>query len=202
MFVQVIQGPVAAAQQVRAAIDRWLAEAAPGAIGWLGTTAGVTDDGTFIALARFESADAARRNSERAEQDQWWQEFSKLFTGEVTFHDCTDVAEMGSGGSDDAGFVQVIQGRLKDPARMREMAEQMTATPADYRPDVIGGFIAFHGDGGYTTAVDFTSEAEAREGESKERPAEIQEQWDQQMAMHESGPTYLDLHEAWLLSPT
>jgi hypothetical protein len=70
VFVQVIQGQVADAAKVRAAMDRWGQELAPGARGWLGSTAGVTEDGRFIALARFESEEAARRNSGRPEQDQ------------------------------------------------------------------------------------------------------------------------------------
>jgi hypothetical protein len=65
VFVQVIQGQVADAEQLRAAMDRWAQELALGAIGWLGTTAGVTEDGRFIALARFTSEEAARRNSDR-----------------------------------------------------------------------------------------------------------------------------------------
>ena len=64
MFVQVIQGQVADAEQAHAALDRWAEELAPNAAGWLGTTAGVTDDGQLIMLARFESEAAARRNSE------------------------------------------------------------------------------------------------------------------------------------------
>ncbi|MGR6999145.1 hypothetical protein ACU686_15000 [Yinghuangia aomiensis] len=39
----------------------------------------MTDDGKFIALVRFESADAARRNSERPEQAAWWNDVSSLF---------------------------------------------------------------------------------------------------------------------------
>ena len=69
MFVQVIKGQVSDAADVQAAWNRWLDEMASDAIGWLGTTAGVTDDGTFVALARFESEEAARRNSERSAQD-------------------------------------------------------------------------------------------------------------------------------------
>jgi hypothetical protein len=53
MFVQVIQGRVADPARVKAALDRWAEELAPDAEGWLGSTAGVTDDGRFIALARF-----------------------------------------------------------------------------------------------------------------------------------------------------
>ncbi len=85
MFVQVIQGPAPDADELHAALDRWARDLAPGAGGWLGTTAGVTDEGAFIALARFESAEAARRNSGRPEQDRWWAETSTLFAGEATF---------------------------------------------------------------------------------------------------------------------
>jgi hypothetical protein len=53
VFVQVIQGQVTDAGKVRAAFDRWAQEHAPGATSWLGSTAGVTEDGRFIALARF-----------------------------------------------------------------------------------------------------------------------------------------------------
>jgi len=72
MFIQVIQGKVADAEGLRAAIDRWGQELQPGATGWLGTTGGITDDGTFVATVRFDSEDAARRNSQRPEQGAWW----------------------------------------------------------------------------------------------------------------------------------
>ncbi len=65
MFVQVFQGPVSDPAKVKETLDRWVAELAPGADGWLGSTAGVTDDGTFVGLARFDSEEAARRNSDR-----------------------------------------------------------------------------------------------------------------------------------------
>jgi hypothetical protein len=104
MFVQVIQGRTGDAGQLRARMDQWVRDLSAGAIGWLGSTAGVTADGTGIALARFESADAARRNSERPEQGQWWAETAKLFDGDVSFHDCSQVHLFGRGGSDDAGY--------------------------------------------------------------------------------------------------
>ena len=71
MFVQVIQGPVSDATAARAQFEKWMTELAPGAIGWLGSTAGVTDDGTLVALARFESEEAARQNSDRPEQTEF-----------------------------------------------------------------------------------------------------------------------------------
>ena len=53
-------------------MDQWVAELGPTADGWLGSTAGITDEGWFVGLARFDSESAARRNSERPEQGAWW----------------------------------------------------------------------------------------------------------------------------------
>jgi hypothetical protein len=53
---------------VRAQLDKRVAEVADGAIGWLGSTGGVTDDGRLVALVRFESAEAAQQSSDRPEQ--------------------------------------------------------------------------------------------------------------------------------------
>jgi hypothetical protein len=89
MFVQVIQGKVSDPARMRAALDRWGQELSPGATGWLGSTAGVADDGTLTLVARFDSEQAARRNSDRPEQDRWWAETSALFTDGATFRDST-----------------------------------------------------------------------------------------------------------------
>jgi hypothetical protein len=201
MFIQVIQGQISDVGGLRAALDRWIDELAPGAAGWLGSTAGVTDDGRFVALVRFESEEAARRNSDRPEQDQWWAETSKLFSGDATFHDCRDVEQLLRGGSDDAGFVQVIQGRTRNVERMRELGEQAGRLLADFRPEIIGGTIALHGDGGFTQAVYFTSEEAAREGERKEPTPELKALLDEDMALNEGDLTYFDLRELWLHSP-
>ena len=122
MFVQVIRGQVTDREQVHAALDRWSEQLAASAEGWLGSTAGVTGDGRFVALARFESAQAARRNSDRPEQGRWWAETSQLFTGEVTFRDSSEVTVDVHGDPDQAGFVQVMQGRASDLDRAREPA--------------------------------------------------------------------------------
>ena len=84
VFVQIIQGQVDDASALQAALDRWVSDLAGGATGWLGSTSGVTDDGTFLTVARFDDEEAARENSDRPEQDQWWAETSQLFRGEAT----------------------------------------------------------------------------------------------------------------------
>ncbi len=201
MFVQVIQGQVPDSGAMRAAFDRWLQELAPGAPGWLGSTAGVTDDGRFIALARFESEEAARRNSDRPEQDRWWSETSKLFAGEATFRDSREVVVDISGEPDNAGFVQVIQGRSSDPVRARELMSQDSPEWAAFRPDVIGSVGAEHDGGDYTMALYFTSEEEAREGERKEPPAELKAQMEEMDALSVGTPAFFDLKQPWLYSP-
>ncbi|WP_405996812.1 hypothetical protein [Streptomyces sp. NBC_00829] len=201
MFTQVIQGQVSDTAALRARLDRWQAEVAAGATGWLGSTGGVTSDGTFVGVVRFESAEAAQHNSDRPEQSAWWAETSKLFTGEVTFHNCREVLSYLQGGSDHAGFVQIMQGRVSDPARFREMYDATDeGRLAAFRPDLIGGTVGLHGDGGFTEAVYFASEKAAREGEQKEPPADMKEEFEQMMSLMQD-VTYFDLPEPWLRSP-
>ena len=146
------------------------AGAGPGATGWLGSTAGVTDDGRFIALARFESEEAARRNSDRPEQDRWWAETARLFTGEATFTDSADVVVDVVGDPGSAGFVQVMRGRGTDPDRARELMGEDSSAWAAFRPEILGSLAVLQEGGSYTMAIYFTSEEEAREGERKEPP--------------------------------
>ncbi len=201
MFVQVIHGRVSDADEVHAAMDRWAAELAPGADGWQGSTAGVTADGRFIAFASFASAEHARRNSDRPEQDQWWAETSKLFDGEVTFHDSDDAYMEEIGEPRDAGFVQVMKGRGSDPQRARDL---MSASPDEwrnFRPDVLGSVTAQYDDGGFATAIYFTNEAEARENEAKEPPPELKAQMDELNSLAAGPPEFFDLTDPWIYSP-
>ena len=201
MFVQVIQGQVSDAAQLRAALDRWATELAEGAAGWLGSTAGVTEDGRFVALARFESEEAAQRNSDRPEQDQWWTETSRLFPGGVTFRNSRNVLVDVVGDPDDASFVQVIQGRSSDPARAWELMGQNSADWAAFRPDVLGSVAVDHEDGTSTTALYFTSENDAREGERKELPPNLRAQMDEMERLSVGSPEFFDLHDPWLYGP-
>ena len=201
MFVQVIGGRVTDPQQVHAALERWSAQLAAGAVGWLGSTAGVTRDGRFVALARFESAETARRNSDRPEQGQWWAETAQLFTGEVTFRDSSDVTVDVHGDPDQAGFVQVMQGRASDLDRARELMAQDPGEWAAFRPDVIGSVTVGHEAGAYTLAFYFTSEQAAREGERKEPPPRLKAQMEELNRLSIGEPEFLDLNQPWLYAP-
>jgi hypothetical protein len=200
MFVQIIEGQVSDPEQVHAALDRWAEQLAGGATGWLGSTAGVTEDGRFIALARFDSEAAARRNSDRPEQTQWWMETAKLFTGDVTFRDSSDVTVDVSGDPDTAGFVQVMQGRGSDPERARELMTENPDEWAAFRPDVVGSIAVGQEGGAYTMAMYFTSEQAAREGERKEPPPVLKAQMEEMGKLSIGEPEFFDIRQPWFYS--
>jgi hypothetical protein len=196
MFVQVWEGRVSDRDGLHRQTDRWERELRPGATGFLGSTVGVTDDGYGIAFARFESASAAKANSDRPEQGQWWAETEKCFGGEVSFTDSEDVETFFGGGSNDAGFVQIMRGRANRD-QLHEMDKSFVEHAPSFRPDLMGVLRVWTGPDAYTEAAYFTSEAEAREGEKKEPPAAIAAE----MAKFEemaANIEFLDLRDPWL----
>jgi hypothetical protein len=53
VFVQVIEGRVGNREGLQARLAAWMSDLQPGADGWLGTTAGVSAEDTFVAVTRF-----------------------------------------------------------------------------------------------------------------------------------------------------
>lgn len=199
VFIQVIKAKVKDEQGVRAALDDWTDKVKPGAQGYLGTTAGFLDDGSFLALARFESREAAMRNSERPEQGEWWSRLSAAFDGAAEFVDCDDVTLWMDGGSDDAGFVQVMMGHSPDRNRLRAEGDEATDRLRELRPEIIGGtFGVFDGDG-YVQTVYFRSEAAAREGETSGPPEDVRAMIEERTRLL-GDVAYYDLHEPLFVS--
>ena len=165
----------------------------------------MTDDGTLVLLARFESEEAARANSERPEQGEWWAGTEKIFEGEPTFKDSTMVRADTYGDPDQAGFVQVMQGQVSDSGAAAERAgDLMFGDDMDlsaYRPDILGRLLAGHDGGHWTMAIYFTSEADARAAEAKEAPPEMAERMAEMQSLAVGPPTFLDLRDPWLHSP-
>jgi hypothetical protein len=196
MFIQIMQGKCSRQDEMRSMTERWTSELAPGATGWLGGTFGFTDDGQAVAVVRFESREAAMANSQRPEQAAWWAEVERLYDGPVEFHDCNRVMMLMDGGSDQAGFVQVIRGKLDDPDALESGIREMETMLHDARPEILGATLAIEDDGTFIETVAFTDEAAAREGEKKEIPAEAAEslrQWNEMI--HDV--QFLDLHQPW-----
>ncbi|MDQ1537210.1 MAG: hypothetical protein QOE58_1603 [Actinomycetota bacterium] len=199
MFIQIIQGTCRDSEALHRQMDTWRKELGSSAEGWLGGTYGITDDNVFMGMVRFESKEAAARNSARPEQDAWWTETAKCFDGEVTFHNCDDAMTFLDGGADDAGFVQVIQGKVDDPEKVRRLMEQPMDLLHRTRPEIIGGIIATEPDGTFTETVAFRSEEAARAGERQELPAEIGQILEDEMSEAQD-MTYYDLRHPWFAS--
>lgn len=201
MFIQIIQGRCSKQDELHALTDKWLREVAPKAVGWLGGTYGFTDDGTFVGVVRFESKEAAEANSDRPEQSAWWQEVEQCFDGPVEFHDADKVMLALGGDADDAGFVQVIQGKIDDPALLEAELDDMSNLLNEERPEIIGTSFAIEEDGTFTETVYFTDEASAREGEAKAMPMrEDVRHLMQDFGRNTHDVRYLDLHHPWFAS--
>jgi hypothetical protein len=195
VFIQIIEGRCRDQERARSLLERWQDEQSPAADGWLGGTYGFTDEGRLIAVVRFESREAAQANAERPEQGAWWSEMEECFEGPVEFHDCDDVTLMFDGGSDRAGFVQVIRGRVDEPEKLKEFMGD-TAMLHETRPEILGATLALEPDGTFTETVAFTDEASAREGERTQMPAEVRES----MATLMHDVHFYDLHRPWFAS--
>lgn len=198
MFVQVIEGKVSDKAGLHRQMDRWQADVRPGAVGFLGSTGGVTDDGVSFAIARFESAAAAKANSERAEQSQWWAETEKCFAGPVSFTDSEDIEEFLGGGSNDAGFVQVMK-TAAGPGRtvVHDLDKEFEKHAGTWRPDLIGGVRVWTGETSTVEVNYFTSEAEARANENKEPPPELAALFSKYADVI-ANTEFLDLRDPWL----
>jgi hypothetical protein len=193
MFIQVIQSKSSRHDEVRELMQEW-GEMADADSGFLGGTYGFTDNDDFLGVIRFESKEKAMANSARPETDAMSQRMAELMDGPPTFYDCDDVTVWLDGGSDDAGFVQVIQGRTDDPDRLKEvMGGESDDDMRRDRPDIIGGTFALTDDGTFINTVAFTDEASAREGEKNSSPPE-----EMQSLMRDL--TFYDLRDPWFAS--
>jgi hypothetical protein len=195
VFIQIIQGRCTRQDELHALADEWRRDIRDGATGWLGGTYGFTEDDMFVGVVRFDSRESAMANSERPEQGEWAGRMMALMDGPVEFHDCDDVALLMDGGSDQAGFVQVIRGKVDDPARLRAMFAD-TDTIHQMRPDILGATLAIEDDGTFTETVAFTTEEAARSGERVEPPEEMQAE----LAYAMADATFYDLHHPWFES--
>lgn len=197
MFIQVLQGHTSDAAGLQAQLEDWVGKHSEAAIGWLGTTAGVSAGNEFIAVVRFKDEASARSNSERVAQGRWWQETERLFDGPITFHDYAHTDLMLGGGSDEAGFVQIIQGEYTgdiSPA----LPDEDAAALSKLRPELMGGSMGWDASGHFTQTVYFTSQKDARAGEramgENADARAMMEAWQASI----TGVQYLDLRDPWL----
>jgi hypothetical protein len=197
VFIQMVQGRCSRQDEMRGLVDDWCAMMADRP-GWLGGTYGFTDDDRFIGVVRFDSSTACEECASSPEAAMYWAGAEAIFDRGCEIHESEDVSMMLDGGSDSAGFVQVMKGRVADADRFRHgMTDtEMTNMLHEARPEIIGATLAMEPDGTFVETVSFTDEDAARKGERSEMPAEMRSDFESAMAEVE----YLDLHRPWFAS--
>ena len=202
MFIRVIQGRATNSPGIRRDLGRWQRQLGADADGWLGSTAGITEDGWSITVVRFASEAQARRNSDRSEQREWWRDASQHLA-RVVSHDAPKVHIYRDGGSDQAGFVQVIQGHSDDLEHMASLGRDQAEVLAREAPHILGVTVAEHADrpGDFTQVLYFTSEQDARRF-AQEPPAVADEPVLEQLRSLMTNARCFDLRDPQLLSPS
>jgi hypothetical protein len=190
MFIQVFGAKVRDVDFWEQRVAVWRRDIKPVTEGFLGFTSGVTSDLDMVTIVRFRSAELASADSAAPAQSAWFEATSTAFAGPVMFHDCVDVDVLLDGGSDRAGFVQVLQARAKDQDAMRAQLSELEPALRAERPDLMGTTVAWHGDGGFTMASYFTSEVEARANEATARDSEINRRF---RSLLDGVPVFLNL---------
>jgi hypothetical protein len=195
VYIQMAQGKCDRQDEMRRIVDNWSAAMAERE-GWLGGTYGFTDDGRFVGVTRYASAaDCERLFADELSQQSW--ATAQRICEDLVMHESGDVTMMLEGGSDSAGFVQVMRGHIGDPERFRHLAsDEMTSMLHQARPEVIGGTLAVEPDGAFIETIFFTDEDSARHGESQDMPEQVRAELEDAFADVE----YLDLHKPWFAS--
>jgi hypothetical protein len=199
MFIQLMQGRVQDAAGARREVERWSGALGVDAPGWLGLTAGVTDGGEFVAVLRFDGEPAATANDERPEMAAWRASLERCLSGPVRLGRCPYVRVIKGGGSDQAGFVRIVQGRVIDARRLAALQSEVERA-LERDAHVVGIIVADHGDGGrFTEVTYFTSERAARTAE-REMPVDRAVQLGMVRSYMEN-LELLELPAPWLLTP-
>ena len=203
MFIQIIQGRATNPPGIRRDLGRWQRLLAADADGWLGSTTGITQDGWSITVVHFASEAQARRNSDRPEQREWWRDASQHLA-RVISHDAPTVhTYYRDSGSDQAGFVQVIQGHSDDLERMVSLGRDQEEVLAREAPHLLGMTVAEHAGrpGDFTQILYFTSEQDARRL-AQQAPGAADEPVLEQLRSLMTTSRCFDLRDPQLLSPS
>ena len=198
MFVLTVAAHTSAADALRRHVLTWPAEVGTAATGWLGSTAGVSDDGAFLLLLRFESEEASLITSGLPSYTDWWQMCRRHLDTKPSFTPSTAVTGILAGGSDSAAAVRITQGRAT-PSRLEDIVRRLEVVPASQRDDVIGGLVAWHDGGQFTEALYLRAPPTARLLAATSTPLGRFAR-DHDAAIR--GARITDLREPWLTSPS
>jgi hypothetical protein len=200
MFIQILQGRVSDELGVRSEVERWRGELDAEAPGWLGLTAGIGDDRTFVAVLRFDSEAAARANEGRPQVIAWRAAVKQHLVGPVRLDQCPVVRTPKSGSQSRAGFVRILQGRVADPHRLAAVQEQVDRA-LQRQPHLLEVLVGEH-EGGqryFTEVASFVSERAVRAAE-RAMPVESAVQLGMVRSYMER-LHLVELHDPWILTP-
>lgn len=195
MFSQVVQGHTSDPAAVRRALNLWAPTAGTSDI-----TAGVTEDGRFIAVTSFESEESAQvaqpAQSARAADGDW----RGVLDGEVTVRSSSRTHLFASGERSRARFVQIVQGQVTDLAEARRHLASLHEALAARLPCLLGTLTVEHDDERFTRVLYYSTEEEARAGE-RDMPASVRRRDEPARRLLVGPPEFLDLRDPWLLPP-
>jgi quinol monooxygenase YgiN len=200
MFIQILQGRVADEAGVRREVARWHGELGTDAPGWLGLTAGVGDDRTFMVVLRFTSEAAVRANDRRPELTAWRAAVKQHLVGPVRLDQCPVVRTPKAGSPARAGFVRVLQGRVADPVRLATLQGEVDRA-LQRQPHLLEVVVGEHegGQGYFTEIASFVSERAVRAAE-RAMPVESAVQLGMVRSFMER-VRQVELHDPWVLTP-
>jgi len=200
MFVLTVHARTINPEGVREHVLTWPARVGIGAVGWLGSTGGVSTDGDFILLMRFESEEAAWITSDLPENGRWWQICSRHLDTRPAFTGSSKVTGILSGGSDDAAAVRIIRGRTAQNLFRDSLRRLETLSPNE-RAALIGGIVAWHERDQFTEALYLKSKDFAKFRQRGMFPTPLLRFIDEHETSILDG-TVIDLDEPWLISPS
>jgi hypothetical protein len=186
MFSQVVQGYTNDPPAVRRAMERWAPTAGTSSI-----TAGVAKDGRFVAVTTWESDEPAR-----AATGEW----HGILDGQVRVTNGARTDFFAPGDVFRARFVQVVQGQVTDLNEARRHKAVLEEVLATHLRCLLGTLTVEHEGERFTRALYFSTEEEARAGESH-MPATVRRSDEDALRLLVGPVEYLDLQDPWLLSP-
>jgi hypothetical protein len=200
MFIQILQGRVADEVGARREVERWHGDLGTEAPGWLGLTAGIGDDRTFLVVLRFASGAAATANDRRPELAAWRGAIKQHLVGPVRLDQCPVVRTPKASDPAPAGFVRILQGRVADPARLAALQGQVEHT-LQRQPHLLEVVVGEHegGHGYFTEVASFVSERAVRAAE-RAMPVESAVQLGMVRSFMER-LRLVELHDPWLVIP-
>ena len=199
MFLLTVEGRTGTPDALHEDVLNWPGEVGRSAVGWLGNTAGVSNDGDFVLLMRFESEEAAWITSDLPEQGRWWQTCAEHLDTKPAITGSTTVIGILDGGSDDAAAVRIRRGSAVLNRYRRSLRQLETLPPAE-RAAVIGGIVAWHDGDRFTEALYLTSRDFAQVRQLGTSPTPLGRFIDGLEASILDAKV-IELDEPWLISP-